>query len=192
MFAPERAVTLPEVLLAGTLGLLITGLTLQVMSAFFRGTATLTVSNQLQEQAAVALGRMGADSRRSASAGVRLGAERVGLCGLEEVDSRGRQIWDRACTVYYRRGSELLRRVEDQPDWLAFRPNVLSPEQLNQIVLAGKGNSLCTGVQAFQLSLAGADQKGSPLTVRLQIVQRLADRSITFEIHRDFCLRNGE
>lgn len=194
MLTSRRGATLLEALLAIVLGLLATALGYRFFCSFWRISRDVTARAEMQQMAAAAMGRIAVDARRSAVPGVSLSPGRLGLVGLADLDSSGRQLWDQKVTLYYGRGSRLVRREAPVGTGLEMFPHLptrLTPEQMEALANPGGGTCLCDCLASLQAALYGPDGT-PPLSITLTLARTLVSgkqSSLTFS--RDFCLRNA-
>jgi type II secretory pathway pseudopilin PulG len=195
-----RAFTLLEVLVAGTLGLLLLGLLTSLLVPGLRSTTRGTVQAELAQQGMVVTSCLAADLQSTAVSGVatdaaagyaRLSAHPVvGLLGSGNLE------WARRLVVYSWGGpnTTLLRQEWSAPGPPALAVTSSAPfrptrGQLASLASSGRpGRTLATGVERFQLTLAGSAARLTLALVRPaggpgQPAQRL-------ELTRTVSLRN--
>lgn len=208
----RRGYTLIELLVGAALSLLILGLLLALYRFTVHEWSRLSTRVELQQMAAMALGRMADDARLSAPGGVSLvptsGAEgaALALVRLEDVGTDGQQLWEERLIVYAWSPAErkLWRRSRaasgtskgnGPPLKLARKhPSKLPPPLMRLVASERDDGEVCvaSGVVEFEASLAGsAETPAQPLSLRLVLEKPiLHNRPERFELSRDVFLRN--
>lgn len=212
MSAAKRGATLLEVLAASSLSLLALSVLVGVMVPAFRASAYSNARMEMQQEAAVALRRMGQELQRSTPlgmsafqgpAGTALSLHKVS--GVTAGDPPTQIFANQLIFYLFRKSEETLHRQpwsgpQSLPSGLRppngsapLRPTDVDLEALLQRPQAGQ--RLANGVQEFTVaSPAPAGSLANPITVTIRLERRLAGRSqpTGFTLTQVFSLRNSE
>lgn len=173
--------SLVEVLVSGSLALLLGVMLWWVLGPLLRTAARTTTQVELAQSGLAGLGRMAADVQMTTYGGLSAGARgtTLGVVPLRSVASDGSLVWDTRLIIYSVQGGRLLRR-EYQPAAEAgarglrlagqapVRPD---PTLLDQLAQAdGSEQVLAQNVDSLQVQGVDASmQVAGPVTLRLHL-----------------------
>lgn len=204
---PRRGATLVEVMIAGSVALLLLGLLARFLVPAMRYSTEGSIKVELQQQAVIAINQMVSALQDSAAQGVSFtdtAPIALGVVPIEDIDSNGQPVWSDELTVFYHDDTEDRLFKKTYPPTppalpIAFasdRPPLVTRPQLSQI--AGQPNaserSLARDVLEFEVSHQNG--KGStifqPIILRLLLEKEVphTERRARVELTRRVFLRN--
>lgn len=185
----RRGLTIPEILVGGTLGLIVSGVCLFLMVSLGRFGLTITTKAELQQMAGTAINRMAADARLASVASVGTAEHVLGLVKLIDLDAQGHKVWDGRPTLYYWRPSERILKCKSCDE----SHRRLDPLTLARLLQPGNGSEtrVASGVTFFRAQLAGTpNAPEQPLTIELELTQE-TDRVQKVRLQKSIYLRNA-
>ncbi len=202
-FTRRRGFTLPEILIAGGLALLLMGVLIQSLIPAMRYSAEGAVRVELQQAGILALQRMTSDLQKTTAAGVSLKTgpvDAMAVNTIQTVDSGGVRVWSDEINVYSYDPTRKRIEVETQKvttPTTAF-PNILTSVQIQSIASSQSGRErlLALNVDEFVISPAASATttlSAQPLSITLKMGKDLphTPKRATMELVRSVFLRNS-
>ncbi len=154
--------TLVEVMVAGSVALLLLGLLVRFLVPAMRYTAEGNIRVDMQQQALIALNQMTAELQRSAPSGISFRATApvaLGIVAIDDIDGAGRPVWDNQALVYHFDSTSQTLVKETYPPanpdlgktFLISRPTDFTPNELANLAGTANGSekTLARGVIGF-------------------------------------------
>lgn len=173
--------TLPEVLVVASLGLMALGLAFAYLVPALRASARGSIRVEMEQQALVTFRHMLEDFVSTNVGGVSLAPSMIGIQPLQGVREDGVQVWLRQLVVYTVADGDLLRFLyppdPDTPGPVDLQLRNIRPTRLSEAVLGSLADvdgprrvRLATGVKALEVRHGGATEGISqPLSVTLKL-----------------------
>ncbi|MGE0487655.1 MAG: hypothetical protein AB7S38_00420 [Vulcanimicrobiota bacterium] len=203
----DKGFSLPEVLVAGTITLLLLGLITQFLIPAMRYSAEGNMKVDLQQRAILAINRLVSDLQRTNATGVTLALTSpvtVGIVRIEKIGSDGFPSWDDEMQVYWYDDVRKELHWETYPPtppsvpvtFTSARPAIITPSDLQSIAIqtGGSEHTLARDVTSFSVEDADPDPgiKGL-LRIDLTLEKEIPHtaRKATVEMTRFVQLRNA-
>lgn len=193
-----RGLTLLEVIIAASLGLLLLGALFQVVIPSMKVTLGRSARAEIELSAALAIGKLVGDLESSAPAGLSLretAPKAVAIHPIADVKPDGGVRWEPWLIVYVLDGDRLVRKrwPEEASETVPqTRPWRVTSERLGVIARARSRNArtVAIGVTDFQVGYAGLAGT-QPLRLRIGLERQVRDPPEAFTLTRDLHLRQS-